>query len=185
MANVFETAERKIIPAVLIYAFYEGKVLMLHRNARGAELRDDHAGKWNGLGGKLEKDESPFVAAQREFSEEAGIVLSERYFRCVGVLQFPNFKAHKSEDWWVSVFRVNFTEKDQAKVNSVRSICDEGTLEWIPEIELLNRPLWEGDHRFLPLVIEGRAFIGTFWYDGEGAAAPTEKRLKSFEMHLL
>ncbi|MDB6017710.1 MAG: hypothetical protein JWR19_2199 [Pedosphaera sp.] len=31
------------------------------------------AGKWNGVGGKLERGESPLQAMQREFKEEAGL----------------------------------------------------------------------------------------------------------------
>src|SRR5947209_14723068 len=96
-ANAFETGERKVIPAVLVYAQLDGRTLMLRRDSGRPD--DYHKGKWNGLGGKLDIDESPLEAAKRELLEESGLDLPESAFRALGVLQFPNFKAHKSEDW--------------------------------------------------------------------------------------
>ena len=61
-------------------------------------------GKWNGLGGKCEPDESPLEAAIREFKEESGLVLEPGAVKPLGVLQFPNFKPAKHEDWMVFVF---------------------------------------------------------------------------------
>src|SRR5476649_2153702 len=102
--NPFESGARKVIPAVLVYARSEERVLLIHRVASGAAARYFHAGKWNGLGGKLELDESPMQAAKREFFEEAGVEVSEGRFSALGTLQFPNFKSQKGEDWWVTVF---------------------------------------------------------------------------------
>ncbi|HUP56236.1 MAG TPA: NUDIX domain-containing protein, partial [Bdellovibrionota bacterium] len=104
MPNPFEAGTRKVIPAVLVYAFDGLRVLLIHRVA--PDRADDyHAGKWNGLGGKLELDESPLEGARRELREESGLDLPLDRFRALGTLQFPNFKAHKAEDWVVFVFR--------------------------------------------------------------------------------
>src|SRR5689334_13207618 len=103
MTNVFESGERKVIPAVLVYLRCHDHVLMIHRNAKGVQA-DYHSGKWNGLGGKCEKDESPLEAAHREVLEESGLDIPLAQFKALGVLQFPNFKAHKNEDWVVFVF---------------------------------------------------------------------------------
>src|SRR6188768_3039539 len=46
------------------------KVLLVHRNARAD---DAHLGKYNGLGGKLERDEDVVAGMRREIREEAGI----------------------------------------------------------------------------------------------------------------
>jgi hypothetical protein len=46
------------------------RVLMIHRNARPG---DQHLGKYNGLGGKLEADEDIVAGMRREIHEEAGI----------------------------------------------------------------------------------------------------------------
>src|SRR5690242_5776646 len=93
--NAFEAGLRKVIPAVLVYIEREDHLLMIHRT-----FEDDfHFGKWNGLGGKMEADESPYEAAVREIREECGLELKESQLNALGVLQFPNFKPKKSEDW--------------------------------------------------------------------------------------
>jgi 8-oxo-dGTP pyrophosphatase MutT (NUDIX family) len=47
------------------------QALMIHRNARPGDL---HLGKYNGLGGKVERDEDVASGMRREILEEAGIV---------------------------------------------------------------------------------------------------------------
>ena len=159
--NAFESGSRKVILAVLIYARSAGKILMVHRNA-AESLGDYHAGKWNGLGGKLEVDESPRAAARREFLEECGLDLPEDSFQTLGWLQFPNFKAHKAEDWFVVVFVV-----DLASEFILRKLRGpEGELHWIPEGDLLSLNLWPGDFHFIPFIQKRIQFSGTIWYEG-------------------
>ena len=168
MPNPFETGARKNIPAVLIYARAgseagESRVLMIHRDAEDKQATDYHAGRWNGLGGKCELDESAPEAAAREFREEAGLELQTQRFRPLGVLQFPNFKAHKSEDWTVFVFTVDLTREE---VQSIQAVTEEGSLHWIPTSDLTQLNLWPGDRHFIPHVVSRKAFHGTIWYRG-------------------
>jgi 8-oxo-dGTP diphosphatase len=161
--NPFESGARKNIPAVLIYARSRGDVLMIHRNAPERSNVDYHAGKWNGLGGKAEADESAFEAVAREFHEEAGLSLATERFEALGVLQFPNFKAHKSEDWTVFVFTIELSDAEREKV---RISSAEGDLHWIPERDLEQLNLWPGDRHFISQVIRRERFFGTIWYNG-------------------
>src|SRR5687768_2947242 len=110
--NPFESGQRKVIPAVLIYVRRGNEILMIHRNAMGQSQTDFHQGKWNGLGGKCEADESPLEAALRELKEESGLDLPASSFKPLGTIQFPNFKPQKSEDWVVFVFIVSLSEHD-------------------------------------------------------------------------
>ena len=160
--NCFETGSRKVIPATLIYARSRGCVLMLHRNAKGPG--DVHLGKYNGLGGKLEAGESPAEAARREFLEESGLELPPAAFRPCGVLQFPDFKPKKNEDWVVFVFSAEAGSLPAEP--GLFKASPEGDLHWVPEGDLLQLPLWEGDRDFLPLVLKGEPFLGSFWYAG-------------------
>ena len=170
MANVFESGARKVIPATLIYVVSNGKVLMLHRN-RSERVGDVHLGKYNGLGGKLDEGESFSAGALRELYEEAGIRADEVSLEWRGVLYFPNFKeklAPKiSEDWLVQVFIAHF--RGHHPFERVWP-CEEGSLRWVDQDQLLTRPLWEGDKEFLPKVFapakggEPLPFSGTFWY---------------------
>jgi 8-oxo-dGTP diphosphatase len=54
------------------------RVLLIRRNARAD---DDHLGKVNGLGGKLEPDESVVAGLRRELWEEAEVELTELELR--------------------------------------------------------------------------------------------------------
>ncbi len=153
--NPFETGERKVIPAVLVYVQKDNHMLMIHRGPRNGDF---HAGKWNGLGGKCEKDESPLQAAEREVFEESALEIHPDRFVSLGVLQFPNFKPHKNEDWIVFVFRANLENGEPKKVS------EEGELHWIPKHEVSSLNLWPGDHLFIPYVLKNEPFVGTIWY---------------------
>ena len=159
--SAFETGERKCIPAVLIYARAGERVLMIHRTS--GRPGDYHQGKWNGLGGKCEADESPLETAKREFEEEAGVSLSLEAFRPLGVLTFPNFKAQKDQDWTVFVFTAELSETWVAQVSRDNL---EGQLHWVLASDLLSLNLWPGDCHFIPFVISNQPFIGTIWYRG-------------------
>ena len=152
-SNAFQSGARKVIPAVLIYARRGTRVLMIEKT----EI-------WNGLGGKCEADESPLQAARREFYEEAGVDLEESRFKPLGVLQFPNFKPARNEDWLVFVFQVDLPDGE------VQPSCEEGILHWIESSKLDQLPLWDGDKEFLPWVAQGRSFVGTFWYKNKKLA---------------
>jgi 8-oxo-dGTP diphosphatase len=170
MTNAFETGARKVIPAVLVYvraALPDGeRVLMLHRNS--PDRPDDyHAGKWNGLGGKLEPDESFVDAARREVREESGLEVQD--VRPLGVLQFPSFKAHKDEDWLVFVLTADVGVDAVSRPLS----GPEGDLHWKRSDELLSLNLWPGDRFFIEHVIARRPFAGTIWYRGKDVERAT------------
>lgn len=162
--NPYESAQQKNIPAVLIYARHADSILMIHRDSADRP-GDFHAGKYNGLGGKAELGESYLETAAREFSEEAGVTIPESRFRFLGLLQFPNFKPKKNEDWTVGVFTVDLSADEKSRVTSKNP---EGSLHWIEAGKLTALNLWEADREFIPYVIENRPFIGCTWYvDGK------------------
>ena len=163
--NSFESGQRKLIPAVLVYLRCGEDVLMIHRSGRKDGKPDFHQGRWNGLGGKLEADESALAAASREVQEESGLSLSKDRFKAIGFLLFPNFKPQKNEDWQVTVFtaELSLEEKSLIQAESV-----EGQLVWVPTEQVLGLNLWPGDRLFISNVLQNRPFYGTLWYrDGE------------------
>ena len=56
--------------ATICYIDNGKELLMLHRNKKP---NDVHAGKWIGVGGKLERGETPQECAAREILEETGL----------------------------------------------------------------------------------------------------------------
>jgi 8-oxo-dGTP diphosphatase len=130
------------------------QVLLVHRNRRSD---DAHFGKYNGLGGKLDRDEDVVTGIRREVREEAGLECENLSLR--GTISWPGF-GKQGEDWFGFIFRVDRWTGVPKKENP------EGTLEWVELDRVLDLPLWEGDRYFLPLVFErdGRQFHGVMPY---------------------
>ena len=130
------------------------QVLMIHRNARPG---DQHLGKYNGLGGKIERDEDVVAGMRREIMEEAGISCDALHLR--GTISWPGF-GRNGEDWLGFVFLIDAYSGTPLASNP------EGTLEWVPVEKILDLPLWEGDRQFLPLVFDAdpRGFHGVMPY---------------------
>jgi len=146
------------------------QVLMIRRDAR---RDDDHFGKVNGLGGKVEQDEDIVTSLRRELREEANIELTS--FSLRGTITWSNFGPSR-EQWLGFVFLVD------AWTGSIPPGNDEGTLEWVAKDRLLRScegrpradvdaglPMWSGDRYFVPLVFDDnpRVFHGTMPYDGD------------------
>jgi 8-oxo-dGTP diphosphatase len=156
------------------------EVLMIQRDARPD---DDHYGKVNGLGGKLEIDEDIVSSLRREIREEAAVELTS--FRLRGTITWTNF-GPKNEEWLAFVFLVDGWQGDPPATN------DEGTLVRVPLSRLLQAcsddtaardqaalPMWAGDRHFVPLVFDDdpRAFHGTMPYAGEHPLSWSFERL--------
>ncbi len=152
---------RKSVLSVLVYVFHEDEILLIHRNKRDAS-NDDHAGKWNGLGGKCELDEAMVDAASRELREESGLEMDSRRFSFLGFIQFPLFKPHKNEDWNVGVFAVDATDAEHTQP---LASPDEGTIHWKKISEIPSLPFWPGDESFLPYVLKREPFHGVVRYE--------------------
>ena len=133
----------------------DGKqVLLIHRTGRPG---DQHAGKYNGLGGKMEAGEDVVACMRREIREEAGIECDALVLR--GTVSWPGF-GKNGEDWLGFIFRIDRWHGD------VRSENAEGTLGWFPVDQIATLPVWDGDHHFLPFVFErdSRQFHGVMPY---------------------
>ncbi|PIW69092.1 MAG: DNA mismatch repair protein MutT [Ignavibacteriales bacterium CG12_big_fil_rev_8_21_14_0_65_30_8] len=126
------------------------KTLMLYRNKKE---NDYHEGKWNGLGGKLEKGESPEECAVRELKEEAGLDVKNPTLK--GIITFPDFDG--VDDWYVFIFTI--TEYSGKIIDS-----PEGKLEWISDDELTSLNLWKGDKIFLEWLNKNKFFSAKFNY---------------------
>ena len=77
------------------------KCLMVHRNSRPD---DEQLGKYNGLGGKIERNEDIIASIRRELREEAAIECEKIVLR--GTISWPGF-GRNGEDWFGFVFLVS------------------------------------------------------------------------------
>jgi len=138
--------------STLCYLQKDASTLMMHRNKRGD---DTHLGKWNGLGGKLHPGETPEECVIREVFEESGLTLKKPILR--GFLTWPMFDG--VEDWYAFVYT------GEEFVGEIIKSSAEGELAWIPNEELFDLPLWEGDRIFMKWIFDGRFFSGKFVYE--------------------
>ena len=67
----------------LCYIEQDGKYLMLYRNKKKNDINE---GKWIGIGGKFEKNETPEQCLLREVYEETGLKLTSYRYR--GLIHF-------------------------------------------------------------------------------------------------
>lgn len=133
----------------------DGKqVLLVHRNARDD---DQHLGKYNGLGGKMEPGEDVAGCMRREIVEESGLICIDMSLR--GTINWQGF-GKNGEDWLGFVFLITRFSGTPYAYN------DEGQLAWHPLDLLGSLPMWEGDRYFLPLVFDDdpRVFHGYLPY---------------------
>lgn len=117
---------------------------MLHRTKK---KNDPNEGKWIGIGGKLEENESPEECMLREAYEETGITLKNWKYK--GIVTFTSDCA---EGEYMHLFTA---DTDEQKLIA----CNEGELKWIPENELLTLNLWDGDKIFLELLQKNEGFF--------------------------
>ena len=132
-----------MIYSVVCYLKRDERYLLLFRNKKKNDYNHD---KWIGVGGHLEKDETPDQAAIREVKEETG--LDVHALKCAGEVLFIN------NDYQEIMYVYEITDFSGELIE-----CDEGELKWIPIKDMYNYPMWEGDKAFLPLLINHEPYF--------------------------
>jgi len=135
-----------MIIATLCFVRNKGKTLMLHRTKKE---NDSSAGKYIGLGGKIDAGETPEECVIREVYEESGLKIQNPVLK--GVLTFS-----KSQ-WYVFVFEAHKFS------GTLIEDSKEGDLHWIDDSELHKLNLWTGDRFMLNWLNKG-FFSGKFEY---------------------
>ena len=121
----------------LCYIEKDGCYLMLHRIKKKNDVNE---GKWIGVGGHIEENESPDECIWREVKEETGLSLDN--CRPRGLVTFVS---DTFEGEWMHLFTAT-------EFSGQICDCNEGVLKWIPKNEVSSLPLWEGDRIFLDLL---------------------------------
>lgn len=112
------------------------------------------AGRWNGVGGKVDVEESIEDAVRRETQEEVNVF--PHHIHEVAVLKF-SFKYSSN---WNQVVHVYFSEH----WSGVPSESEEMNPRWFSISEIPYNKMWPDDLYWLPKVISGNRIHGSFCF---------------------
>ncbi len=152
-----DPARYTVIPRTLVFLLRGEEVLLL----RLGEGKGAWAGRYNGLGGHVERGEDPLSAARREVREETGLI--PRGLRLCGVVHVDT---GSSPGIGLYVF------VGEAEDGSLEG-SDEGRPEWVPLDRLDSVPLVEDLTVILPRAVavhrDGAApFSALYTFDEAG-----------------
>lgn len=137
-----------MIETTLCYLEKDDMYLMINKNKRKEDL---NKGKWLGLGGHFEENETPYQCVIREIKEESGLDIYEPVLR--GKIYFIN------TDYQELMYLFTASSFEGELVES-----DEGTLSWIKKDQILSLNIWEGDKVFLELLMKEEYFEIKLFY---------------------
>lgn len=138
----------------LCYIKKNNEYLFMLRNKK---TNDPNGGKYIGVGGKLEKGETPLQCVIREIKEETNLKVISPTLR--GEIYFYS---DTYDDEKMYLFTADKYEGD------VDYDCNEGTLKWISKEDIMGLNLWEGDRVFLKELLESEDYINlSLWYEGD------------------
>ena len=138
--------------STLCYIEKDGSYLMLHRTKKEHDI---NKGKWIGVGGHFEQDESPDECVKREVLEETGLTLFKPSLR--GIVTFISGSG-------INEYMFLYTARD---FTGTLTECSEGDLRWVEISKIKDLTLWEGDKIFLKLLADNAPFFSLkLVYDG-------------------
>ena len=140
-----------MIKTTLCYLEKDDMYLMINKNKRKEDL---NKGKWLGLGGHFEENETPYQCVIREVKEESGLDIYEPCLR--GKIYFIN------DDYQELMYLFTVSSFVGELVES-----DEGTLSWIKKDQILTLNIWEGDKVFLELLMKEEYFEIKLFYKND------------------
>lgn len=154
-----EQKKKKVLTLCMVV---QDRMILLGMKKKGFGV-----GRWNGFGGKVEEGETIEQAAYRETKEEAGIQPSG--MEKVGIIDFEFENDPKVLE--VHIFRVtNFTGEPTES--------EEMKPQWFNVNEIPYNEMWSDDIYWLPLMLQGKKFKGTFFFDKPSTAEYSAKILR-------
>ncbi len=145
----------------LCYIEKDDDILFVVKGGKG-DLND---GKYLGVGGHVEKGESPRECIVREIYEETGLFEKDiDDLRLSGIVTFTNTEC---EDEYMYVFRAYYIGTGDP-CNDHKDADGEGQLVWIPRGNIRSLPIWEGDRIMFDLMFRnGPFFMLKLEYEGD------------------
>jgi len=134
----------------LLFLIRDNEILLAMKKRRYG------AGKWNGVGGKVDPGESAKDAIIRECQEEIGV--TPLNLKPVGRLKFyerddPNF-GHDCHIFIATEWQGKPVETEEMRP------------QWFNIKDIPYKQMWPDDELWLPIMLEGELFEGTVTTDG-------------------
>ncbi len=109
-------------------------------------------GKWNGIGGKFEEDETPYQCVIRETFEETGINIQNP--ELIGKVTWITEKG--TTGMYVFVASVPSTLDFPTPISVTEGILDWKEVDWILDVN--NKGIANNIQEFLPIMLNGERF---------------------------
>lgn len=116
------------------------------------------SGKWNGVGGKLEENETVEEAIRREAKEEIGVELKDLTRIAALYFYFSEAVGPLGTAEETAVFFCKNWVGDPIETEEMKP-------KWFKQKEIPYNSMWEDDIFWLPRVLRGERITGKFWFD--------------------
>jgi 8-oxo-dGTP diphosphatase len=160
------------IPYTICFCCYQQQVLMLYRTF------PPNAQLWNGLGGKIEADETPLASVRREMQEEADIDLREAsslFF--AGITTWGLIDHDPVKGMYVFIVHLSPQQAEQVhSLNTPEGFIAWKSLAWVCDPN--NQTVVSNIPRFLPPMLEAQTPYEYFYaYENETSPSETFRQL--------
>ncbi len=116
-------------------------------------------GKWNGIGGKVNPDETIEAAALRELGEEIGIESKEEHLESMGVMRFRS--KNPNLNWDMHVYFLKQWQGEPSESEEMRP-------RWYDTGRLPFESMWVDDKHWLPHLLNGNKLNADFLFNEDG-----------------
>lgn len=135
--------------ATLVFVVRDGQILLIDKK------RGLGKGKVNGPGGKVDPGESVEQCAIRECREELGIEVSN----------LEHLGEHRFQ--FVDGYSIHCFVFRTARYQGTPTESPEAAPRWTSIDAIPYELMWEDDRLWLPLLLEGKSFVGNWIFDGD------------------
>lgn len=134
----------------LLFLVKDGQILLAMKK------RGFGAGRWNGVGGKLDAGETIEQALVRECQEEIGVTPTK--YRKVAELDFTG---GSTEEAWAMYVHAYIADEWQGEPHETEEMAPK----WYGTDAIPYKDMWQDDEYWVPIVLTGKTVRGEFTFD--------------------